>query len=177
MTRTSVLFITTLLITAAAFAQMGPPKPGPELKKLDYFLGTWTSEGEAKPGPMGPGGKFTESGHGEWMDGGFFLVIHSDFKGGTMGNATGTAYMGYNADEKVYTYDAFSSMGENIHAKGTLDGDTWNWTNEFKMGPQTMKSRYTMKILSPDSYTFKFEMSPDGTKWETGMEGKTTKSK
>jgi Protein of unknown function (DUF1579) len=177
MKRTSIRLIGILLFTTAAFAQMGPPKPTPELKKLDYFLGNWTSEGEAKPGPMGPGGKFTESAHGEWMDGSFFLVIHSDFKGGAMGNATGMAYMGYNADEKVYTYDAFSSMGENIHAKGTLDGDTWNWTNEFKMGAQTMKSRYTMKILSPDSYTFKFEMSPDGTKWESGMEGKATKSK
>jgi hypothetical protein len=34
-----------------------------------------------------------------------------------------------------------------------------------------------MKILSPDSYNFKFEMSPDGAKWETAMEGKATKSK
>lgn len=177
MTRISALLIGVLLSAVAAFAQMGPAKPGPELKKLDYFLGHWTSEGEAKPGPMGPGGKFTESSHGEWMEGGFFLVIHSDFKGGAMGNAIGTAYMGYNSDEKVYTYDAFSSMGESIHSKGTVDGDTWNWTNEFKMGPQTMKARYTMKVLSPDSYTFKFEMSPDGTKWETGMEGKATRSK
>jgi hypothetical protein len=134
MKRTSVLSISILLITAAAFAQMGPPKPAPELKKLDYFLGAWTSDGDAKPGPMGPGGKFTESGHGEWMDGGFFLVIRSDFKGGAMGNSTGTAYMGYDPQEKVYTYDAFSSLGENIHSKGTLDGDTWNWINEFKMG-------------------------------------------
>lgn len=177
MQRISALLIGILLFASAAFAQMGPPKPGPELKKLDYFLGAWTSEGEAKPGPMGPGGKFTESSHSEWMDGGFFLVIHSDFKGGAMGNSTGTAYMGYDPQEKVYTYDAFSSAGENIHSKGTLDGDTWNWTNEFKMGPQTMKARYTMKILSPDSYTYRFEMSPDGTKWENGMEGKATKSK
>jgi hypothetical protein len=92
-----------------------------------------------------------------------------------MGNATGTAYMGYNSDDKMYTYDAFSSMGENIHSKGTLDGDTWNWANEMKMGPQTMKARYTMKILSATSYTFKFEMSQDGTKWDTMMEGKATK--
>lgn len=177
MKRMSALLIGILLFSSAVFSQMGPPKPGPELKKLDLFLGSWTSEGEAKPGPMGPGGKFTESSHAEWMDGGFFVVIHSDFKGGAMGNSNGTAYMGYDPQEKVYTYDAFSSAGEAIHSKGTVDGDTWNWSNEFKMGPQTMKARYTMKILSPDSYTFKFEMSPDGTKWETGMEGKATKSK
>ena len=177
MKRRLALLIGVLLCSTALLSQMGPPKPGPELKKLDYFLGNWTSAGEAKPGPMGPGGKFTESGHDEWMDGGFFLVIHSDFKGGAMGNSAGTAYMGYDPQEKVYTYDAFSSAGEAIHSKGTVDGDTWNWTNEFKMGPQTMKARYTMKILSPALYTFKFEMSPDGTKWETGMEGKATKTK
>ncbi len=36
---------------------MGPSTPGPELKKLDYFVGNWTSEGDAKPGPMGPAAK------------------------------------------------------------------------------------------------------------------------
>ena len=166
-----------LFAAFSGYAQMPMPKPAPELSKLDYLAGNWISEGDMKASPMGPGGKFTESGHGEWMDGGFFLVIRSDFKGGAMGNSTGTAYMGYDPQEKVYTYDAFSSLGENIHSKGTLDGDTWNWINEFKMGPQTMKARYTMKILSPDSYTFKFEMSPDGTKWDVGMEGKATKVK
>jgi Protein of unknown function (DUF1579) len=176
MKRTSVTLLGIVLFTVAAFAQMGPPKPGPELKKLDYFLGTWTSDGDMKPGPMGPGGKFTSSGHGEWMDGGFFLVVHSDFKSG-MGNSTGTAYMGYSSDDKVYTYDEFNSMGENIHSKGTVDGDTWSWSNDMKMGPQTMKAHYTMKALSPTSYTFKFEVSADGTKWDTVMDGKATKSK
>ena len=177
MTRWSGLFLAGLLFSAALFAQMGPQKPGPEHQKLNYFVGNWTSEGDMKPGPMGPGGKFTESGHGDWMDGGFFLVIHSDFKGGAAGNATGIAYMGYDPQEKVYTYDAFNSMGEAVHARGTIDGDTWNWTNDMKMGPQTMKARYTMKILAPDAYTFRFEMSPDGAKWDTVMEGKATKSK
>jgi hypothetical protein len=177
MKRSFAIVTCILLISAIAFAQMGPPKPAPELKKLDYFSGSWTSTGEAKPGPMGPGGKFSESGKGEWMDGDFFLVINSNFKGGAMGDAKGVAYMGYDPEEKVYTYDAFSSAGEAIHAKGTLDGDTWSWNNDFKMGGQTIKSRYTMKVVSPTEYTFKFDMSPDGTKWDTGMEGKATKNK
>jgi hypothetical protein len=176
MKRTSVTLLGMLLFSVAAVAQMGPPKPGPELKKLDYFLGTWTSDGDMKPGPMGPGGKFTSTGHGEWMDGGFFLVIHSDFKSG-MGNSTGTAYMGYDPQEKVYTYDEFNSMGENIHSKGAVDGDTWSWSNDMKMGQQTMKAHYTMKALSPTSYTFKFEVSSDGSKWDTVMDGKATKTK
>jgi len=175
MRRSVAIAISTILITGVVFAQMGPPKPAPELQKLNYFLGQWMSSGDMKPSPFGPGGKFTDSGHGEWMEGGFFLVIHSEFNSPSMGTSKGVAYMGYDPQDKVYTYDAFSSMGENIHSKGTLDGDTWNWTNDMKMGPKTIKTRYTMKILSPTSYTFNFAMSEDGAKWETMMEGKATK--
>jgi hypothetical protein len=177
MNRASAIVITTVLLIGAAFAQAGPPTPGPELKKLDYFVGSWTSEGDMKPGPMGPGGKMTASEDSKWMDGGFFVVIHSTFKSAAMGNVSAIAFMGYDTEEKKYTYDEFNSMGEAIHSKGTVDGDTWTWTNEMKMGPQTMKGRFTMKILSPTSYTYKFEMSADGTKWDLVMDGKDTKNK
>ena len=177
MKRTAVLLIGILLLATAAFAQMGPPKPGPEHQKLNYFVGNWTSEGDMKPGPMGPGDKVTVSEDSQWMDGGFFVVIRSNFKSAAMGNGSGIAFMGYDPQEKVYTYDEFNSMGEVVHSKGTLDGDTWTWTNDMKMGPQTMKGRFTMKILSPTSYTYKFEMSPDGTKWDLVMDGKDTKNK
>jgi hypothetical protein len=156
---------------------MGPPKPGPEHQKLNYFVGNWTSEADMKPSPMGPGGKITVSEDSQWMEGGFFVVIRSTFKSAEMGNGSGIAFLGYDPQEKVYTYDAFNSVGQSDHAKGTVDGDTWTWRSDVKMGPQTMKGRYTMKILSPTSYSYKFEMSPDGTKWDQVMEGKDTKNK
>ncbi len=177
MKRALGLLIGILVCAVVASAQMGPPKPGPELKKLDYFAGLWTAEGDMKPGPMGPGGKFTTTDHSQWMEGGFFLVITTDFKSASMGNGIGIAYMGYDPQEKVYTYDAFSSAGEREHSTGTVEGDTWLWHSEMKMGPQTIKTRYTMTITSPNSYTFKLDMSSDGTKWETAMEGKATKGK
>lgn len=40
-----------------------------------------------------------------------------------------------------------------------------------------MKGRFTMKVLSPTSYSFKYEMSQDGTTWNTVMDGKSTKDK
>ena len=61
-------------------------------------------------------------------------------------------------------------------SKGTIEGDTWTWTNEPKMGGKTMKMRFIMKIISATSYTFKFDMSEDGVHWNTSMEGKATKS-
>ena len=65
-----VIFIFTFL-AAAASAQMSAT-PAPELKKLDYFSGTWSSEATIAPGPWGPGGKFSDTVTTEWMKGGFF---------------------------------------------------------------------------------------------------------
>ena len=149
-------------------------KPAPELKKLDYFAGTWTAEGEIKPGPMGPGGKFTGTNRVEWMDGGFFLVTHSEFSG-AMGKGTETAYMGYDSDEKMYTYDSFNSLGEADHAKGNADGKTWIWLSDTRVGAQTMKGRLTITVVSATAYNFKFEVSSDGSTWNTVLEGKDTK--
>lgn len=173
------LILATILagFAVSVRAQAPAPTPAPELKKADYFVGKWKTDGEAKPGPMGPGGKMTMTEESAWMDGNFFLVSHSKFDAPGIGSGSGISFMGYNADQKVYTYDEFNSMGEAEHSTGTLDGDTWTWLGEQKMGAQTMKGRFTMKISSPTSYTFKYEMSPDGTTWTTVMDGTATKVK
>lgn len=164
-----------LLVVGSIQAQMAPPSPAPELKKLDFMSGDWSAEGTVNPGPGMPGGKFSETSHAEWMDGNYFLVEHSDGEYGAMGKAKEIAVMGYDPDRKVYTYHAFSSVGEAEAATGTLEGDTWTWTSDEHMNGMTMKGRYTMKVLSPTSYTMKYELSQDGTNWMTAMEGKATK--
>ncbi len=179
MTRASkcplALFIATLLFTATAPAQMNMPKPGPEHKKLDYFTGNWTCDSDMKPGPMGPGGKMTMTDDSKWMDGGFFVVIHSQFKSASMGNGNGISFLGYDAGEKKYTYNEFNSDGEAIVSKGTVDGDAWTWMGDMK--EPAGKGRFSEKILSPTSYSFKFEVSSDGTNWTPVMDGKCTKNK
>ena len=164
-------------VTTSAPAQMPAPKPPPELKKIDYFIGKWNLEGEMKPGPMGPGGKMTMTEEDSWMDGNFFVVAHSKFSSPTMGGGTAISFMGYDPDTKAYTYNEFNSMGETERSAGTFDGDTWTWTGDEKMGDKIIKGRYTMKILTPTSYNFKFEMSPDGANWTTVMDGTATKVK
>ena len=177
MKATSVLLLGILLLATPAFAQMDIPKPGPEVKKLDYFVGHWTSQGDMKPGPMGPGGKFTMEENTEWMDGGYFVVIHSKYSGGGMPSGSSTAYMGYDTQEKVYTYNEFNSMGEATSSKGTIDGDNWVWLSDMKMGPQTMKGRFSMKLMPPNAYGYKFEVSADGKNWTLVMDGTDTKAK
>jgi hypothetical protein len=172
----AILVSTLVLFTASAGAQMAP-KPGPEVKKLDYFVGTWTTEGTVAQGPWGAGGKFSATDTMEWMPGNFFVEGHSDFKmpPEVGGEGKATSYMGYDTDANVYTYDEFNSQGRREVSKGTVSGDTWTWTSTANYGGQEIKQKMTIKVLTPTSHSLKFETSMDGTNWMTFMEGKATK--
>jgi len=172
----AILLSTLVLMTASAWAQMAP-KPGPEVKKLDYFVGTWSVEGTIAQGPWGAGGKFTSTDTSEWMPGSFFVEGRSDFKmpPEVGGEGKATSFMGYDTDENAYTYDEFNSQGRREVSKGTVSGDTWTWTSSQTYSGQEVKQKMTIKVLTPTSYSLKFEISMDGTNWMTFMDGKATK--
>jgi hypothetical protein len=176
MYRKAVLFTALLLFSLPAWTQ-NPPKPGPEVKKLDYLIGTWTTDATIAQGPWGVGGKFSATGTAEWMDGGFFVVSHSDFKmpAELGGDGKEISVMGYDTQQNRYVYEAFNNQGNHESSKGTVNGDTWTWASEANYDGQDIKQKMTMKILSPTSYTMKFEVSTDGTTSITFMEGKATK--
>ncbi len=157
------------MVTSAQAPQT--PQPAPELKKLDYFAGTWKTDADMKASPYGPGGKMTGTDHIEWMQGNFFLLVHTQFTGAG-GSGIDLGVMGYDPRKKMYTYDSFNSVGERESATGSLQGDTWTWYSDPGTG---MKWRYTQKMLSSSSYAIKFEMTSDGSTWSTAMEGKATK--
>lgn len=153
-----------------------PPKPGPEHQRLAYFVGNWKAEGEIKPGPMGPGGKFTSRDNCEWFEGRFSVICRSEGNM-PMGQSKSLGILGYNTEEKVYTYYGVDNTNMNMASvpKGTVKGDTWTYTDEGMMGGKKMKSRVVIKEISPTSYTFRMDMQgPDG-KWATVMESKNTK--
>ncbi len=155
-----------------------PPKPGPETQKLAYFVGTWTSEGEMKPGPMGPGGKITGKDTCEWFQGGFSVICRSDGKS-PMGPMKSIGILSYSTEEKVYTYYGTDNSGMVMTsvAKGTVQGDTWTYTDEGLMGGQKIKSRVTIKQVSPTVQTFVMEFQGADGKWVPVMESKGTKVK
>jgi len=164
------------LLTAAGLRAQAPPPPAAELQKLDFLTGHWVGEGTFVMGPPGtPATKWSESSDGEWMEGKYFLIEHNTMDLGPMGKGKEMAVYGYDSDNKMYTYTSFNSMGEAEKSTGTVNGDTWVWTSDEHMGGQTMKGRFTMKVLSPTSYTMKFELSQDGTNWMQAMEGTATK--
>ena len=167
-----------IMISVAAVAQMGPPTPAPELKKLDYFAGNWTTEATVASGPWGSGGKLTDADHVEWMKGNFYLLSHSDFSlpPEVGGQGSSLSILGYDADKKIYTEERFDSTGRHVVMTGALNGDTLIWTGENNYNGMQITSRFTIKMVSPTSYTIKYEVSADGgANWLPFYEGKVTK--
>jgi hypothetical protein len=181
MHRSAWLFAVVLISFVAApglRGQGGPPqKPGPEHEKLGYFVGKWTSEGEMKESPFGPGGKVTATDNCEWFEGRFAVVCRSEGKGPT-GPTKGIGIMGYNADQKVYTYYGIDNTAMVMASvpHGTVQGDTWTYTDESMMGGQKMKSRFVIKTQSPTSYSFTWEMQGSDGKWMPVMQGTSKKA-
>jgi len=165
-----------ILIAASAMAQMGGP-PGPEVKKLDYFVGTWTSEGTIAQGPWGMGGKFTVTSTAEWLPGNFFVQWkrESQMPAEIGGDNKEVMIMGYDTQQNAYTSDRYSSLGQHESSKGTLTGDTWTLNSTSNYGGMEVQGKMTIKTISPSSYTLKYEISMDGKNWMPFMEGKATK--
>lgn len=159
-----------------AQAPAGPPKPGPEHQKLAYFAGKWTAEGDMKPSPFGPGGKFAYTQTCEWFDANFALLCHSEGQTQT-GTVKGLSIMGWDPAARTYTYFAINTLGQNTFSRGTVEGDTWIWNNESKMNGNPVISRFTLKQASPDTTIYKFEMGATDETMKLMMDGKQTRVK
>ncbi|HEY2942774.1 MAG TPA: DUF1579 family protein [Vicinamibacteria bacterium] len=172
-----VLTVVLALAASTALAQSpaAPPKPGPEQKRLAYFVGNWTNEADVKPSAFGPGGKVKGTETCEWSAGGFAVVCRNEGTG-AMGEMKGIGVLAYDPDAKEYTYFSVNSMGMIETGRGKVDAGTWTWTSESKMGGKLVKSRFIMKESSPTSYTMKWETLSDTGAATTIMEGAARKS-
>jgi hypothetical protein len=154
------------------------PKPGPEYRRLHYFVGDWKIDWETKPGPMGPGGKVIVTDHNEML-GDSFVVFHRKGRGAVGGPGKEIGMLGYDPDQKVYTYEVFGDDGSVGRATATISGDTWVLlapaTDACRQVGDKIKERYTLKEISPTSYTFIGEISIDDGPWNKIEEGKATK--
>lgn len=177
MKRVAVMIGLALSLPSMMLAQAPQqfPTPSPEQQAMGYFAGNWTLAGTMKLSPNSPGAPFTSTEHSEWVPGSFFLETHSSMNS-PAGNIRGMRVMEYNAADRVYTYNAYNSLGEHQVALGHVNGNVWTWTAEEKMNGVTANGRYTITIVSPTVYTFKSEVATPTGGWATVMEGKATRS-
>ena len=151
------------------------PTPSPEHQRMGYFAGDWKLEGTMKISPNAPGGPFTSTEHGEWVSGGFFLETHSSMHS-VLGDVRGVRVMEYNPADKIYTYNAYNSLGEHLMATGHMQDNTWTWNSDAQLNGVIAKGRYTITVISPAAYTFKYAVPTATDAWSTVMEGKATRS-
>jgi hypothetical protein len=181
---TPLFLVAVFLATATAIGQEPtptPPKPppptptpAPELKKLAYFAGLWKTEAEVKENPLMPAGRMTSTDNCEWFQGRYHLVCRS-FGKGPMGETRGLGILGYDAEEKVFTYYGIDSLSVVEQARGQNEGKTWTYVSESKTGGKTVSARYTRVEQPPATYTFKYELSLEGGPWITVAEGGSTR--
>lgn len=101
------------------------PAPDPELKRLDFLVGTWKIEGENKEWEFGPAGKVTSIDTFEWLEGGYFLVHRWETTFSAAGQDTvdnGYEFFGYDAASKKYRTHFFNSYGPYDEAGNTYEG-------------------------------------------------------
>jgi hypothetical protein len=151
------------------------PKPGPEVQRLAYYLGTWEGEGEAKSGPFGPAGKLSSTTTCDWFAGGFHLVCRGEERGPT-GKRTFLNIKAYDEKAKAYTEYGISSFGESEYQTGgSIVGNKRTFVFDSDVQGKPTKFRYIEVQVSPTSYTYQAEASIDGGPWTVIAEGKVAK--
>ncbi len=172
-TRASVAVILICGFTSPLFAQAppAPPKPGPEHKKLEYFLGKWTVESEIKANEFVGAGKIATTDTCTLGPGGFYVECRAE---GQLPTRLGI--IAYDSHAKAYTSYYANSDGLVGTAMGTVNGNTWTWMVEDKFGGKAIKGRTTITMVSPTQYTAKYEMADERGGYTTILEGKAVKN-
>jgi hypothetical protein len=168
----------SLLLVAAAFAAADEPlmpQPTPEHEALAVWTGTWSGQGEMKPGPFGPGGKMTWTEECTWFEGSRFNVVCKSDGTSPAGPMKGLAIIGYSPGKQVYTHYGVDNTGWSGYSEGTREGDSWTFRSSEEMGGTTYHTRFEMTWIGPKNMTFKWEMSEDGTSWVVVMDGTSEK--
>lgn len=135
--------LATLLILVATAAAAAPPA---ELKKLDYFVGTWQCSGTAYKTPMSPAHATASEVSTKWILGGTwlaFMVAEQKTAQNPMPFGV-NGYFGYDPELKMYVLGSVDSMGgySTAQSKGWM-GDALTFEGPWHMGTTTMTGRDT----------------------------------
>ena len=173
---TSLFLLMAMQLTSATPATAQESKPGPEVLKLGYYLGTWTGHGQSKGGPFGPAGELSSTTSCEWFTGGYQLVCRGEESGPT-GKRQFLNIKAYDEEAKAYVEFGVSSQGESEYSTGgTFAGNQRIFVSNIDMDGKPVKIRYVEEQKSPTSFTYQAEASVDGGPWTTIAEGEVRKT-
>jgi hypothetical protein len=178
MTLVGVLAGVCSMLVQAQTAQA--PRPGADHKKLAVFLGSWSLDGEFKPGNgYGvPAGKFSVVERFQWMPGEFFLQMNREGKG-PGGETRHMIIYGYDSVAKRHIATWYELVGGGtMSATFTNAGNQWHWFGRgHTRDGKPYQERCATTFVSATSATLKCETSPDGKVWSPALDAKSTRSK
>jgi len=136
--------------------------PNPALKPLSALVGTWRTVGTH---PLLPGITFHGRTSFDWLEGGAFLVMHSEID--EPGIPSGVAVFGSDDAADVYFMLYFDERGVSRRYEVTLRDDTWRW---WRNAPG-FSQRFTGTFVDDGRRIIgKGELSKDGSTWERDLD-------
>jgi len=167
---------TLLLLAVSTQGIAQAPQPGPDVKKLEVFVGTWRYEGEAKATPIGPAAKISGTQTARMVMNGFALEWTGEEKGAFGGVKFGEMDV-YDASSKTYPYLGYQTDGTTWSGSSVVSGNTWKGNGTMTSNGASYRVR-TEVSLSADGKTFAFkqEISGDGKTWVPWVQASMTKS-
>lgn len=166
-----------ILAGVTALGQSSAPKPAPELKQWDVWIGDWALSGTAKESAAGPEYKLDWHMHGHWILGGFFAKIdHTWNENGEEGQFM--EILSYDAIKKIHAVSGFASDGSSWAVTSTFENETSVETQTMTTpNGDILRCRCTW-VFSDDrmAVSGKSECEQNETRW-TFFNVKGTKSK
>jgi hypothetical protein len=136
--------------------------PNPALKPLGVLVGTWNTIGRH---PLIPNTALHGRASFEWLEGGAFLMMHSEIE--EPGIPTGIAIFGSDDSAGTFSMLYFDERGVSRKYEVTVADNVLTW---WRNAPG-FSQRFTC-TLSNDARTMigKGELSKDGLSWEKDLE-------
>jgi Protein of unknown function (DUF1579) len=168
--RTKVALVLVSLLGLSGVVAVARAQPGPDQKKLDYFVGKWRSEVDVKASASAPAAKASATDDCEW-----FANMHVVCRGESTGPAglyRSMRVISYVPALKQYASYTVDSIGYAVLLLGQVQGTTWTFTADYG----GVKTRYTMKTAK-DSYSAVSEYAGADGKWTTMSAVNSTRAK
>lgn len=168
------LLIPALLLSFFSFGQAPHVLKDSGIRKLAVFVGTWKAENAPDTnGVVGVSAVFTC----QWSPNGNYLI--ADQRVTSNGNTTNNlSIYSYNPKDDSYLLSLVGIPGmQPFSIRVEYKDDELYYLNEYMDNGKKVYGRTVNSFLSPTSYTFKVQSSPDGVRWVTTMEGKAVKVK
>jgi hypothetical protein len=130
---------------ATAVPVAEPPKPGPEMAKLQFLVGDWVHEEIDRTAPAGPGARRAARSRIGWILAAQRLYI--TYKSvGTSGEYEGRGLIGWDPEAKAYRLDWFDSRGLGQRYEGGFDPEeTLVFSGEFKAEGERHRQQMAIK--------------------------------